>query len=586
MPSKEPIKSSMTSSFFATLFSLFFVLSTSAQAAEFCDLRTDSLAPISDLVKKNCEEAKASTQCQKVYQEIKEAGGDPSARSLVCGGDENQSWLSGSKEWATGCLIGVGDYFVKLGTSIGETAAEFMLEREHKAEEMAACDKDLSKKKLLYEDYNSRMPEVLRITQPSDSELQSIKCEKIQTNIVMEQRKLSMRAFNKVRARLNDRNATYTPEEQQFIDYTNKVNKPKLEGNVIDLAKAHLKKMGVQYDCYNSKYQKALICEAMAEVAPTLWGAAKAGAAGLKAVRAQRLAKLAGIKKVDDFVADVNAAERATAGAGGRITNAADKEKILAAAAGLTPEERILALEKIRGKPLSKAEADQWLKMHDVGTKDGRGFGTYTKEDIELKKKLASEINPETGKPYFTDEEMKIGLRNGITGGKDLNLAKVNSNNAREVYAAKAREQDYSQYHRLHGEAAAAEGKITEASDAYNSAYKAYVRENKVDLKDANSAKRTLSNLSERQLSELEETAARSGQVQQINEVTKAKWNKIEADIKKSYSGKPGYQDAVTQQLHTEYNNLRELVYSKNPIVKKAAEEKLKSLKSVYPGLK
>ncbi len=577
----------MMPSFFALFLSLFLGLSTSVNAAESCDLRTDTLSPITDLVKKNCEEAKASTQCQKVYQEIKEAGGDPSARALICGGDENQSWLSGSAEWATGCLIGVGDYFVKLGESIGETGAEFMLEREQKAAELAACDKDINKKRLLYEDYNSRMPQVLRTTQPPDSELQALKCEKIQTNLVMEQRKLSMRAFNKVRARLNDRNATYTPEEQQFVDWTNKVNKPKLDGNVIDLAKAHLKKMGVQYDCYNSKYQKALICEAMAEVAPTLWGAAKAGAAGLKAARAQRLAKLAGVKKVDDFVADVNAAERATAGPGGRITNAADKEKILAAAAGLTPEERILALEKIRGKPLSKREADQWLKMHDVGTTEGRGFGTYTKEDIDLKRKLASEINPDTGKPYFTDDEIKIGLRNGITGAQDkTSLAKVNSTNAREVYAAKAREQDYSQYHRLHAEAAAAEGKISEASEAYNSAYKAYVKENKIDLKDANTAKRTHSNLSERQLYELEETAARSGQVQQINEVTKAKWNKIEADIKKSYSGKPGYQDAVTQQVHTEYNNLRELTNSKNPIVKKAAEEKLKSLKVVYPGLK
>ncbi|MCM2354626.1 MAG: hypothetical protein NDI63_13495 [Pseudobdellovibrio sp.] len=572
----------MTSWFFAVFLSLFFALSSFA--AEDCSLRTD---PLTDLVKLSCEEAKASAQCQKVYQEITDAGGDAAQRSLVCDGGKNQSWLTSSTDWATGCLIGVGDYFVKLGTVLGETAAQIMLEREEKAAELAACDKDLSKKKLLYEDYNSRMPDVLHIAQPTESELQGLKCEKIQTNIMMEQRKLSMRAFNKVRARLNDRTATYTPEEQQFIDWTNKVNKPKVDDNVIDLAKAHLKKMGVQYECYNNKYQKALICEALAEVAPTLWGAAKAGAAGIKAARAQRLAKLAGVKKVDDFVADVNAAERATVGPGARITSAADKEKILAAAAGLTPEERIMALEKIRGKPLSKREAEQWLKMHDVGTTEGRGFGTYTKEDIDLKQKLASEINPDTGKPYFTDEEIKIGLRNGITGGLDKgSLAKVTPKNARELYAARAREQDYSQYHRLHAEAAAAEGKISEASDAYNNAYKAYVRETKVDLKDANSAKRTLSNLSERQLSELEETAARSGQVQQINEVTKAKWNKIEADIKKSYSGKPGYQEAVTQQIHTEYSNLRELTYSKNPLVKKAAEEKIKSLKSVYPGLK
>lgn len=161
-----------------------------------------------------------------------------------------------------------------------------------------ACNKDIKHKKILYEDYNARMPIVLRVTQPTESELQSLTCEKIHTDLTMQQRKLSMRAFKKVRARLNDRAATYTPEEQQFVDWTIQTNKPKLEANVIDLAKAHLKKMGVQYDCYNSKYQKALICEALAEVAPTLWGAAKAGAAAVKAARAQRLAKLAGTKKL------------------------------------------------------------------------------------------------------------------------------------------------------------------------------------------------------------------------------------------------------------------------------------------------
>ncbi len=559
------------------LIALFFVFS--AFAAENCGLRSESLT---DLVKISCEETKTSNQCQKVYQEINAAGGVASERSLVCDGDQNQSWLSASADWTTGCMIGVGDYFINIGKTIGETAAQIMLNREEKAAELAACNKDIKQKKILYEDYNARMPTILQVAEPAESQLQDLTCEKIHTDLTMQQRKLSMRAFKKVRARLNDRTATYTPEEQQFVDWTIQTNKPKLEANVIDLAKAHLKKMGVLYDCYNSKYQKALICEALAEVAPTLWGAAKAGAAAVKAARAQRLAKLAGVKKVDDFVADIKAAERATDGPGGRIINPADRERILATAAGLTLEERIMALEKLRGSPLSKREAEQWIKMHDVGTKDGRGFDTYTKADIDAKQKLAAEINPDTGKPYFSNEETKIGLRNGITGG----LAKVQKGTAREIYAAKAAQQDYSQYHRLHAEAAAGEGKLTEATEAYNKAYRAYVKESGVDLKDASSAKRTLATKSERDLMQLEEAAARSGHVQQLNEITKAKWVQIERDIKRSYTNKPGYQDALSNQIHHEYTNLVEQAGSRNAIIKKAAVEKMKSLKATYPGLK
>ncbi|AZZ37348.1 hypothetical protein CIK05_11285 [Bdellovibrio sp. qaytius] len=566
----------MTSSILTFFLSLFFVIS--AFAGDVCDLKSESVI---DLVKVSCEQTKTSAQCQKVYQDIKDSGDDPAPRTLVCNGEQNESWLSTSTDWVTGCLIGVGDYFINIGKSIGETAAQIMLEREARADELAACNKDIKQKKMLFEDYNSRMPDLLQTNEPSESRLKDMTCEAIHQHLKLEQRTLSLRAFNKVRARLNDQNATYTVEEQQFVDWTRKVNTPKVDANVIELAKAQLKKMGVQYDCYNNKYQKAMICEALAEVAPTLWGAAKAGAAGLRVARLQRLAKLSG-KKVDAFVADINTAERATGGASGRITNAADKERILAGASSLTNEERIMALEKLRGKPLSKAEADQWVKMHEVGTKEGRGFGTYTKEDIDAKQKLASEINPETGKPFFNSEETKIGLRNGITGS----LAKVQQATARETYAAKAAQEDYSQYHRLHAEAAAGEGKIAEANEAYNKAYKTYVKENKIDLTDANSAKRSLAFKSERDLSALEDAAANSGQVQQLNEITKAKWSKIELDIKKSYSNKPGYQNALSNEIHNEYNNLTQQAFSKNPITKKAAEEKLKSLKANFPGIK
>lgn len=113
---------------FSTFFiSIFFVFS--AFAAEKCDLRSESLT---DLVKISCEETKTSKQCQKVYQEINEAGGTASDRSLICNGDQNQSWLSSSADWATGCMIGVGDYFINIGKSIGETAAQIIQNREEK----------------------------------------------------------------------------------------------------------------------------------------------------------------------------------------------------------------------------------------------------------------------------------------------------------------------------------------------------------------------------------------------------------------------------------------------------------------------
>lgn len=67
--------------------------------------------------------------------------------------------------------------------------------------------------------------------------------------------------------------------------------------------------------------------------------------------------------------------------------------------------------------------------MHQVGSKEGRGFFSLTKEDVDKKLQLAMAINPKSvdGKqPYFTMDEIKVLMRNGVTGitGKEQDRIK------------------------------------------------------------------------------------------------------------------------------------------------------------------
>jgi hypothetical protein len=312
----------------------------------------------------------------------------------------------------------------------------------------------------------------------------------------------------------------------------------------------------------------ALVCEAITDVASVAFGAASV----LKIARAAEIAQMTGIeaktanfvlgiskprvltgaadlKKVDDFVESARSAQRATAGAGGRFTDKAAQDSLLAVSGSMNADERILAFEKLtnRAAPLTQREADQLVKMHDVGTNEGRTFSNLTKADKDKKIQLAQEINPDSGKPYFSQEDIQVAMRNGITGSSDKIQGTMNGKSASQYYGEKAATENYSQYDRLHAESLKAEGDLVGATKAYGKAYDKFATEKgrnvasevqkdgttKVQIVTENLATK----MSENELIELRNLAKSSGNTSQLPDIEKAIAEKIAARPKATVRG-------------------------------------------------
>lgn len=594
---------------------LFFMMlfSFSGHAADSCGYHADQFAlkPLNELQNKTCEDVKNSQECQQAYNQIKMDGGDPADYELQCK-DRGQVMrvLENYANIQAGCALGgwnfVKDTFVGIGTAIGEGVAKVVIDAQQEKADNEKCDKDINLKKALFTKYNDSVPKLMKIQVPTDDIFQRVPCAQLKAGLHINQTRQNMLAMDKIRTRFSDPNAKYTADEKEYVDWLKKMNAPK--GNspsVVEMAKNKIHQMGIQYECYNTLRATAMVCEAMLDV-----GSLAAGGAGVAlkvariagvAAKAEKVAAVARVadatkagdaaadvatssQKVEQFVDKVKSADRrGSGGVSQQITNQAHKDEILNLAGTMTNEERVASFESLAGRQVSSAEAKQIQKMHDVGSSEGRGYDALTDADLKAKAKLAQEINPETGKPYFTKEETDLLMRNGITG---LNMSDAEKLKFYQKYSAMAKEQDYSQWHRLHAETASNLGKTDEAQAAYKKAYAAYVKENKVDFSNPTLARQKLANMSERELNELENLAAQSGNTDKLAEISKAKWNKVDKSIRDRYRNKPGAPQEMEATIHDAYNELRQQTYSSNPLTKKAAEEKLKALKATFPGLR
>lgn len=567
-------------------------------AAETCSTTADQLAlkPLMELQNHTCEEVKKSPECQHVYSQIKAEGGDPESYALQCK-DRGQLMraLENYANIQAGCALGgwnfVKDTFVGLGTAIGEGVAKMVVDAEKEKEDNAQCDKDPKLKKGIYTNYNAAVPKMLQVEVPAEEVFDRVPCAQLKAGLRMAQTRQGFVAMDKVRSRFTDPKAKFNPQEQEYVDWIKKMNAHEGNGpSVVEMAKNKIHDMGVKYECYNTLRATAMICEAMLDVGSLAAGgvglAAKVGRiSGIttkagKIAAASNTAKSAG--KVEELVTKVqNAERRGTGGIGQQLTSQAQKDEILNLSGSLTNRERVNAFESLTGRRLTAEEATQLQKMHEVGTSQGRTYVSLTEADLKAKVKLASETNPTTGRPYFSKEETDILMRNGITGSSETQMLKDY-----QKYSELAAKNDYSQYYRLHAESSRALGKTQEAEAAYQKAYSAYVKEKKVNFSNPTTARQKLASMSARELDQLEDLSAITGNTAKLADVTKAKWALIERDIRSKFRNGPGASQMMENTVQSTYQELKMATRSSNPVTKKAAEEKMKAMKVAFPGLK
>jgi len=498
-------------------------------------------------------------------------------------------------DFQIGCFKSYGSFAVDTLKSLWGAGESFVTTMQ----EQSACYNDLNQKKLMYSLYNNDAPAAMQLRAPPDDVLSRMKCTDIQSQIFSSSHEMSRKLSDQIDL-ASKLKKPLSSEQQEFADWQKNKNSRRNPGEILEhKVKEYLRKQGLKLQCFNSDAIGQIVCEAEATVVFSFIGGAGLATKGpfikdilaiSKDAKVAEVADTAGAaskatqsaQKVEDFANKAQSAERrGGGGVGQKFISDSQKEEVLNLSGTMTDEERIAAFEKVTGKNLSRREADQLIKMHESsGTKS---FDQLTKEDIDEKIAIANEKNPDTGKPYFTKDETDFAIRNGLTG-----MSKEEQEKFYKKYAAEAAnpKNDYSQTHRLHAESANNLGKTEEAATAYKRAYSAYIKEKRIDLSNPTAAKQRLSQMSETELGQIEDLAAYSGNTDKLVDIERAKWKTIENDIRSRFRNQPGAAQMTESTVQAEYQNLQAAARSSNPLTKKAAEEKIKAFKTVYPGLR
>jgi Na+-transporting NADH:ubiquinone oxidoreductase subunit NqrC len=151
---------------------------------------------------------------------------------------------------------------------------------------------------------------------------------------------------------------------------------------------AIFKEAGVTYNCYTPKAKAEMVCAGVT----SLLADVALGVGFSKAITAVR--SIAKSKKA------LNGINRSVVS--GEKANLSDSSL-------LNPADRVKAGEAIVGRSLTKSEAKAIEAAHQIGLKEGRGFYTYTQEDIAKKTKILDDAG-------FSKVERRKLMENGITG--------------------------------------------------------------------------------------------------------------------------------------------------------------------------
>ncbi|MGE5087150.1 MAG: hypothetical protein ACM3MG_12665 [Bacillota bacterium] len=251
---------------------------------------------LQDVSQNSCIQMLKSKQCQDLFAKMRAKGEHPEDKALKC---QDQSSLSrafeASRDYAVGCQIGgwnfVKESFVGLGTAIGEGAAQIVLGMETENAVNKACNADLKMKASLYSIYNQDLPKLLKMPLPPVKDLESKSCAAIKLDLSRHSwqrpKEVGMSIINKQMA-----GKALTAEEEEFQAWGRSRTSGPKNINLLGEAKAKLKEMGIQLDCYSAKAAAAMTCEAIAQIASSVPGST---GLAIKAARLKNISKIAGV---------------------------------------------------------------------------------------------------------------------------------------------------------------------------------------------------------------------------------------------------------------------------------------------------
>lgn len=336
-----------------------------AESDQLCYLHENNVAKLDALSDKVCVDTRNSSECQALYAKMEP--GDVLQKQLDCSSQTTSFETSNS--FLRDCAQGGWNFVVDLGVSVIEGLD---LTKEIAAEQ--ECAKSPEKKRAIFDNYNTAVPEILRVPKLSDSQLESMHCGMIRASLQEAREKRNHQVMAQVQRK---RGQNLDVKEQEFVAYRDAQRKP--GPGLIEKAKELLNDMKVQPKCYNTQVYREMLCEAVASVATTFVGA---GGIVFKAAKAAKIARLSGLQKM------------------ARLSNS---ERIAIA------EKDLADIWGAENRVLTDAQRKAIIDAHEVGSGTGRGYYSYTSQELREKSKILE-------KAGFDHYERDLLMRKGITG--------------------------------------------------------------------------------------------------------------------------------------------------------------------------
>lgn len=244
--------------------------------------------------------------------------------------------------------------------------------------ETQACNQSIEKKREILNAFNLTIQDERFKLQPHfvGKWLEDAPCSEIEKLLSARYQNYSQTQY---RERINNINAGKKVEPL-------KDNKPTI--NIMEELSKAFNQAEVVYQCYTPKVKAEMLCAGVTSLLVDL--ASGAGIAGA----ASKIAAIVKSKRA------LSRAERAIA-AGNKVD--------LVDASKLRNGDRLKLAEKTMGKTLSEAEKKAIIEAHEIGLAEGRGFYTYTQEDLLKKARLLREAG-------FDKDQVRSLMENGITG--------------------------------------------------------------------------------------------------------------------------------------------------------------------------
>ena len=265
----------------------------------------------------------------------------------------------------------------------------------------------------------------------------------------------------------------------------------------------------------------------------------------------------------------------------------AEIEKILSKNGNLSDLERTDAAEKLLGRKLSDNEKSCILSAHNIASDKvynttanvEAGLSVLSSSDLRAKSETLSGCG-------IASAEASLLMRSGITGnaGSSQTLIQTNYERARTMVSQRSSSAEGYGSYSLLADSAKALGKDSEATTAYQNAYK--ILAEKSGLSKATSStqvQKILDGMSSREIMDLSDFAAGSGKTDLLSAIEKRRLQAIEQEAtygirKNSLESIQAARESSNQAYQNYIDSLKAQARSTNPLTKKMGEARLKAL--------